>query len=351
MNETIHMLMKKLFVFIATMLMSFPIQGRVMLVSDPTTEVLLELDSTLYAFWHYYREFTELNAYGEAEVIPNVYDGQSSWLRDTHYRFAPTYRTLIIPDAFSYKGYQRIPQKIHRMGHYLDGLKKESYENNYLELVRLNRFISELPDSCFYKCVKLREFYFSEGIDKSLCYINTMAFGRCPELSIRLPRFCSSVSQTMGSQYKYHFLSEIGDSIRRLEVVWSNPPLLEEAARVFENPERLKPMFQYVDTLVVPKGCKGNYADWTDVKFGVLQEGDYEAEGNYPNQYEWYARKSTFSVWLYNEPRKVGIHDVYLDSLDYSGEIDRLYDLQGRRLAAPPKKGVYIENGRKRVAK
>ena len=70
MNETIHMLMKKLFVFIATMLMSFPIQGRVMLVSDPTTEVLLELDSTLYAFWHYYREFTELNAYGRQKSFP-----------------------------------------------------------------------------------------------------------------------------------------------------------------------------------------------------------------------------------------------------------------------------------------
>ena len=34
-----------------------------------------------------------------------------------------------------------------------------------------------------------------------------------------------------------------------------------------------------------------------------------------------------------------------------NGESDRIHDLQGRRLAAPPKKGVYIENGRKRVAK
>ena len=155
------MLMKKLIVFIATLLMSFPMQGRVMLVSDTREEVLLERDNILYAFWSYYGDITHFSVYGEVEVIPNVYDGQSSWLRDTHYRFAPTYRTLIIPDAFSYQGYQRIPQKIHRMSHYLDGLEKESYENNYLELVRLNRFISELPDSCFYKCVKLREFYFS----------------------------------------------------------------------------------------------------------------------------------------------------------------------------------------------
>jgi len=350
------MLMKKLFVFIATILMSFPIQGRVMLMSDPTMEVLLELDSTLYAFWYYYREFIKLNAYGEAEVIPNVYDNGSTWLRDTHYRFAPTYRTLIIPDSFTYRGYQRIPKKIHRMGHYLDGLKKESYENNYLELVKLNHFIYKLPDSCFYKCVKLREFYFSEGIDKSLCYINTMAFGRCPELSIRLPRFCSNVSQKTGEtivyhDLAYHFLSEIGDSIRRLEVVWSNPPLLEEAARVFENPERLKPMFQYVDTLVVPKGCKGNYADWTDVKFGVLQEGDYEAEGNYPDQYEWYEREAKFNNWLYGWEwkRKVGIHDVYLDSLAHDGESDRIYDLQGRVVTTPQRGRLYIRNQKKVV--
>ena len=159
------MLMKKLIVFIATLFMSFPMQGRVMLVSDTREEVLLERDNILYAFWSYYGDITHFNVYGEVEVIPNVYDGQSSWLRDTHYRFAPTYRTLIIPDAFSYQGYQRIPQKIHRMSHYLDGLEKESYENNYLELVRLNRFIYKLPDSCFYKCVKLREFSFSEDIE------------------------------------------------------------------------------------------------------------------------------------------------------------------------------------------
>jgi len=343
------MLMKKLIVFIATLLMSFPMQGRVMLVSDTREEVLLERDNILYAFWSYYGDITHFNVYGEVEVIPNVYDGQSSWLRDTHYRFAPTYRTLIIPDAFSYQGYQRIPQKIHRMSHYLDGLEKESYENNYLELVRLNRFISELPDSCFYKCVKLREFYFSEDIEKTLCYINIMAFGRCPELSIRLPRFCSSVSQTLGPQYTYHFLSEIGDSIRRLEVVWNNPPLLEEAARVFESPERLKPMFQYVDTLVVPKGCKGNYADWTDVKYGVLIEGDYEAEGNYPNQYEWYVRKAQFSAWLYNEPKKVGIIDVSQDSQERDGESDRIYDLQGRVVTTPQRGRLYIRNQKKVV--
>ena len=176
-----------------------------------------------------------------------------------------------------------------------------------------------------------------------------MAFGRCPELSIRLPRFCSSVSQTLGPQYTYHFLSEIGDSIRRLEVVWNNPPLLEEAARVFESPERLKPMFQYVDTLVVPKGCKENYADWTDVKYGVLIEGDYEAEGNYPNQYEWYVRKAQFSVWLYNEPKKVGIIDVSQDSQERDGESDRIYDLQGRVVTTPQRGRLYIRNQKKIV--
>ena len=74
------MLMKKLIVFIATLLMSFPMQGRVMLVSDTREEVLLERDNILYAFWSYYGDITHFNVYGEVEVIPNVYDGQSSWL-------------------------------------------------------------------------------------------------------------------------------------------------------------------------------------------------------------------------------------------------------------------------------
>jgi len=85
------------------------------------------------------------------------------------------------------------------------------------------------------------------------------------------------------------------------------------------------------------------------VKYGVLIEGDYEAEGNYPNQYEWYVRKAQFSAWLYNEPKKVGIIDVSQDSQERDGENDRIYDLQGRVVTTPLRGRLYIRNQKKIV--
>ena len=283
------MLMKKLIVFIATLFISFPIFGEMPPRPSGTVDTVNGL--------RYYFNLNSAN--GRAVIIPDISSYKETmigWFSPNPWHtYTPTYRSLMIPDYFNYGGYQNNVTSLFRMSHFQAGVC--SYDNNYLEEVKLNHHITALPDSCFYRCVKLREFSFPEDMKTSKYQIGVMAFGRCPEFSIRLPRLCYSVSQSTGekvgsSNLYYHFVSEIGDSIRRLEVVWSNPPTLEEAARQFEKPENLKPMFQYVDTLVVPKGCMENYADWADVKYGVLIEGDYEAEGSYPDPLEWYNTKA-----------------------------------------------------------
>ena len=181
-----------------------------------------------------------------------------------------------------------------------------------------------------------------------------MVFGHCPKLSIRLPRFIGnrsiSITQpgTTDTRY-YNYISNLGDSIRKLEVVWNEPPLANVSdsdlmliQKLYELRQtgQLKPLFQYVDTLVVPKGCLQNYVDWQDIKYGIIMEGDYEAEGKY-----------LYDNAEYNEYlQETSIENTSCDSRQNMHD-NHIYDLQGRRLNGIPSRGLYIRNGRKFVSK
>ena len=97
----------------------------------------------------------------------------------------------------------------------------------------------------------------------------------------------------------------------------------------------------------------------------------------YPDENVWYIATLPFApkeIWLRIYPfryyahervlKKLEIHvrltvkvftdgmNVLFPHLDNNKSVNgKFYDLTGRRLAAPPKKGVYIENGRKKVGR
>ena len=153
------MLMKKLIVFIATLLISFPIFGE---MPPRPSGTVATVDGLRYYF--------NLNsANGRAVIIPDISSYKETmigWFSPNPWHtYTPTYRSLMIPDDFNYRGYQNNVTTLFRMSHFQAGVC--SYDNNYLEEVKLNHHITALPDSCFYRCVKLREFSFPEDMKTS----------------------------------------------------------------------------------------------------------------------------------------------------------------------------------------
>ena len=290
------------------------------------------------------------------EVIPDKYEvlleSNNEPISNSYsLNSAATYRDLIIPDSvFFVEGYLKI-DIIQRIGHYVRLPDRSSSDNTYLETVKIGKNIRAIVDSCFYRCVNLRDVSFEWNSD-SYHYLGEMSFGRCPNLKkIRLPRFCYSkrywTDEVIDKKHVENmFIGCLGDSIQRLELVWNEPPSWQDSfVQQLEESGELKPLFQYVDTLVVPKGCLNNYTNWTDQKYGIVIEGDYEPEGNYPDRYEWFCK-----LYQYNyEEITVGIEEVSHYAPQTVESNQHIYDLQGRRLSSKPKKGIYIENGRKRV--
>ena len=346
--------MKKILLFILVLFTVLPMMG----TNPPVEEIHYSIDGINYASY--------LIPASPAEVIPNeswgnVYGGEISgniptysirFGYDTHvtrwylYYAAPTYKALGIPDSIV-SGYQRPVSSISRMSHFVKeyggNWEPDTYinDNTYLETVQLNNIIGSIPYKCFYRCVNLKHVFFSKKPNK-IYYIDEMAFGGCPELSIRLPRFCYTVMLGLINN-KYRRLGNLGDSIRKLEVVWNEPPLADVSdpmliQKLYELRQtgQIKPLFQYVDTLVVPKGCLQNYVDWQDIKYGVIMEGDYEAEGKYiydNAEYDEYLKET--SIENTSCDSRQNMHD------------NQIYDLQGRRLNGIPKRGLYIRNGKK----
>ena len=289
-----------------------------------------------------------------AFIIPDKYeelrpedDNYTSWL----YNSASTYKNLVIPETIIVNGKVIRPVFLTRLGHYVNnGNNVYSSDNIYLETVEINSPITYIQDSCFYRCVNLREFSFKEK-DKTVFHnIRDMVFGHCPKLSIRLPRFIGnrsiSITQpgTTDTRY-YNYISNLGDSIRKLEVIWNEPPLANVSdsdlmliQKLYELRQtgQIKPLFQYVDTLVVPKGCLQNYVDWQDIKYGVIMEGDYEAEGKY------FYDNAELNKYF----KETSIENTSCDSRQNMHD-NQIYDLQGRRLNGIPKCGLYIRNGKK----
>ena len=89
------------------------------------------------------------------------------------------------------------------------------------------------------------------------------------------------------------------------------------------------------------EGVGSNYvfASWDTY---VLNSLDYELLGCIEGNTQIFCCTD-----FYKEP-ELGIEQV--KSVDTPSLSDALFDLHGRRLAAPPAKGVYIQGGRKRVA-
>lgn len=293
-----------------------------------------------------------------AYIIPDKYeelrpedDNYTSWL----YNSASTYKNLDIPETIIVNGKVIRPVFLTRLGHFVNyGKNVYSSDNIYLETVQINSPITFIRDSCFYRCVNLRELSFQEKNKTVFCNIFDMAFGHCPKLSIRLPRFIGnrsiSITQPGTTDIRYYnYICNLGDSIRKLEVVWNEPPLANVSdsdlmliQKLYELRQtgQIKPLFQYVDTLVVPKGCLQNYVDWQDIKYGIIMEGDYEAEGKY-----------LYDNAEYNEYlQETSIENTSCDSRQNMHD-NHIYDLQGRRLNGIPSRGLYIRNGRKFVSK
>ena len=132
------MLMKKLIVFIATLLISFPIFGEMPPRPSGTVDTVNGL--------RYYFNLNSAN--GRAVIIPDISSYKETmigWFSPNPWHtYTPTYRSLMIPDDFNYRGYQNNVTTLFRMSHFQAGVC--SYDNNYLEEVKLNHHITALPD-------------------------------------------------------------------------------------------------------------------------------------------------------------------------------------------------------------
>ena len=122
-------------------------------------------------------------------------------------------------------------------------------------------------DSIVFQPTMLKSFTYGKCLSK----VGRYAFANCKQLdaeievssAIMYGAFlnCRNLSLKIGASCACDIF--IGDSLRKVQMKWAVPTY---------------PIFHYVDTLVVPRGCRTAYESMSeDMKAGIIIEGDFDA--------------------------------------------------------------------------
>ena len=190
--------------------------------------------------------------------------------------------------------------------------------------------VTTIGAQAFYGCNSLR----AVSIPETVTTIEESSFEACSSLTdIELPQNLSSIeirafnNSGLKTIIIPSGITSIGASAFYNQSLVSVVSLIENpfSCRAFGGRTNAESIFAQA-ILYVPKGCKKKYESCTD----------------------WYMFKNIEEIEV------TGINDA--ERLMDKGQMinDKrggVYDLQGRRLTQKPEKGVYIENGRKRVVK
>ena len=203
---------------------------------------------------------------------------------------------------------------------------------SHLTSATFSNSVTRIGESAFEGCSGLA----SISLPPSLRRIDNGAFAKCPSLtSVTIPEGVTSIGVGAFSGCDNLTTVTIPASVCSISVnafrgcrsLASITSWIEEPFEIADN------IFDYYDgetsktyftsaTLYVPKGCKARYeatAGWKN--FTDIREMD-----------------------------GTGIGDVQIGNAD-STSSTVIYDLQGRRLNATPQKGIYIQNGKKKLVK
>ena len=84
---------------------------------------------------------------------------------------------------------------------------------------------------------------------------------------------------------------------------------------------------------------------------GVMVEQTLEPTDTKVPAFTAMAAKTGVSVWGYQTEATTGIEGVTDDISHLSPLVSPIFDLQGRKITAPQRKGIYIQNGKKYILK